>query len=273
MLDRTVAYGLDFLFPAADTVVGACLRRHGEFARAELDFLVEMGTQSGVFLDVGANIGAIALPFARQRPTWRVMALEASRTIHGLLCANALGNRLFNVEAHHAAAAAEQGFLEFPAVPLSSAINFGAVAIGDQARVTETVRTVALDDFAPPETRLIKLDVEGYEPEVLKGSVRLLREQRAIWFSEVIIQQGEATSGLIRTFLDAGYRVHWFYAPFATMAAPKDRPAESGWGDTNIVALPPSVANSWNLPEITDPSDVRPSKTKDYAYLRRYGFD
>ena len=52
MLDKTTAYGLEFTFPAGDKIVGASLRRHGEFARVELDFLVDQATGSGTMVDV-----------------------------------------------------------------------------------------------------------------------------------------------------------------------------------------------------------------------------
>ena len=67
MLDITRAYGLDFLFPKNDMVIGASLRQYGEFARPEVELIVEhmgSGPEGSCYIDVGANIGSIALPVA-----------------------------------------------------------------------------------------------------------------------------------------------------------------------------------------------------------------
>lgn len=272
MLDRTIAYDLDFLFPRADSAVGASLRDHGEFARVELDFFVEMAREPGTFIDVGANIGAIALPFARQRPDWTVIAIEAHRGLSGVLAANSLANRLYNTEVIHAAVGANRGLVEFPARPLSDIANFGALGFKSDTGATETVRMLTLDEIAPENTRLIKIDVEGYEPEVLKGAAKLLQSHKAIWLAEATIQNPEASRDVIRTFLAAGYAVHWFYAPFATRRSEKALPKTLGVGDSNVVALPPGVANVWDLPSVGDPSDRRPGAAADYPYLARYGY-
>lgn len=272
MLDCTVAYGLNFLFPERDSAVGACLRRHGEFARPELDFLIEHAEEDGVLLDVGANIGAMALPFARARPRWRVLAVEAHRGLHGLLAANALNNRLYNVETLHAAAGAAKGLAEFPATSLADKANFGSLGFGLAAERTEAVRMLTLDEIAPADTRLVKIDVEGFEPAVLEGAEALLARRSAIWLAEASIQNPDSAAKVITIFKEAGYGVFWFYAPFATPVSEKDAPAQTGVGDANVVALPPGAPNRWNLPAIADPRERRPGSGSAYPYLARYGY-
>src|SRR4051812_46304360 len=99
MLEVAEAYGLSFFYPRGDHAVGASLRDHGEFARPESDLICDYlaAAAPGTFIDVGANIGAIALPVAARHPAWRVLALEAHRGLAGVLAANAYGARLFNV--------------------------------------------------------------------------------------------------------------------------------------------------------------------------------
>jgi FkbM family methyltransferase len=272
MLDSTVAYGLTFLFPTADSAVGASLRNHGEFARTELDFLAEAAQGSGTLIDVGANIGAIGLPFARLKPDWKVMAVEAHRGLSGVLAANVLNTRLYNVEVIHAAAGAERGLADFPATPLTATTNFGAIGFNTSGAPMETVRTLTLDDLAPADTRLVKIDVEGFEPEVMKGASELLRRRTAVWLVEATIQNPASAASVIRTFQEAGYSTHWFFAPFATPASPKGAPREASVGDANIVALPPGVANSWRLPPVGAPDERRPGSASAYPYLSRYGY-
>src|SRR4051812_30928270 len=99
MIESTEAYGLSFAFPARDTAVGASLRDYGEFARPELDFLLAHATDPrGVFVDVGANVGAISLPFAAARLGWRVISVEAYFAMAQLLEASVKSNALGNIE-------------------------------------------------------------------------------------------------------------------------------------------------------------------------------
>ena len=267
-----MAYGLTFLFPAADKVVGASLRTSGEFARVELDFFAEMAqSASGTMIDVGANIGSIALPFAARRPDWRVIAIEAHRGLSGVLHANSLNNRLHNVEVIHAAAGGEQAFVDFPAAPLTEQRNFGEMGF-KSVGATEVTSMFPLDQLAPADTQLVKIDVEGFEPEVLKGARELIRGQKAIWLVEATIQHPEAAATTIGAFQEAGYSVHWFYAPFVTPAAAKGKPSNPMSGDANIVALPPGAANTWSLPIVGAPDEKRPGHVDAYPYLRRYGY-
>src|SRR5687767_2879191 len=93
------AYGLTFLYPASDTALGPVLARYGEFARPQRDFLLnQAGAAPATFVDLGANIGAISVPFAKHRPDWRVIAVEAHGGLAGLLAANALNNGCSRLE-------------------------------------------------------------------------------------------------------------------------------------------------------------------------------
>jgi FkbM family methyltransferase len=272
MLDCTFAYGLSFLFPAGDTTVGPCLRNHGEFARTEFDYFVELADGAGTFIDVGANIGAIALPFAKQRPQWKVIAVEAHRGLSGILAANAMVNGLHNVEVFHAAVGAERKLVEFPTTSLTTKFNFGTLSFERDTGSTETVRMLTLDELAPADTRLIKIDVEGFEPTVLRGAKELLRRRTAIWLAEATPQNPVATKAVIRAFQDAGYSTYWFYAPFVTPIAEKGRPANAMIGDPNVVALPPGTPNTWALPPVNGLDDQRPDSASAYPYLARYGY-
>ncbi|HEV8678592.1 MAG TPA: FkbM family methyltransferase [Stellaceae bacterium] len=284
MLDVTRAYGLTFLFPEGDTTVGASLREHGEFARPEVDLLASYMDQlkePGIFIDVGANIGSIALPLAARHQRWQVIAIEANRALSHVLAANALNNQLYNVEVACAVIGAESGLTSFPSVPLFSKINFGALGahLGDKVR-SERVLMWRLDDIAPANTRIVKVDVEGAEVSVLKGARNLIEKIRPIWLLEASRndaerQHAEASAReTMRILLDAGYSLFWFFAPFATRNPAKasvGKPAELR-GDMNFVALPAGIPNLWNLPKTADHNATWPTELATFGYMMRYGF-
>ncbi len=270
MLDTAEAYGLRFLYPARDDTIGASLRDHGEFARPESDLICAyLAASPGAFVDVGANIGAICLPVAKAHPGLEVIAIEAHRGLHGVLSANALNNGLYNVQPWHAAAGAQASIVQFPAHPLSAKGNFGALKVGLADHRTEGVQMVTLDDRAPPHTRFIKIDVEGFEPEVLKGARATIATTRPAWFLEANAENDALARQTMATFLAAGYRLYWFFAPFVTPRA-FGAHIQQLRGDTNFLALPEGFENLWDLKEITTPDAPRPTSVDAYGYMARY---
>ena len=269
----TTAYGLEFRFPARDTAVGASLRDHGEFARPELDFLLDHAmAPAGTLLDVGAHIGAMALPFARARPGWRVIAVEAFGEMADLLTQAAAANGLANVEVRAVAAGAEAGLADFPAASITHSGNFGAIGFfTTEATAKRKVPVQPLDDIAPPDTGLIKIDVEGFEDQVLRGAACAIEQLRPIWVVEAHVRHDANNREIALRFAAAGYDLFWFWSPFATPAAPKGAPQNPGRGDMGLVALPRGTANRWNLPP-ADAALQRPTTLEAFPYLARYGY-
>ena len=272
MLGKAEAYGLEFLFPTHDTVIGASLRDFGEFARPESDLIASYLAGAGgmgSFVDVGANIGTICLPVAKALPALQVIAIEAHRGLHGILAANALTNGLYNVQAYHAAAGGAPSLVRFPAPALTAHGNFRNLRMGMRDTLEETVQMVTLDALAPPETRFIKIDVEGFEMEVLKGAHNTISSIRPCWFVEANNGNYLVARQAMSLLLEAEYRLYWFFAPFVTQKAAGGRLASMA-GDTNFLALPPGMENIWGLKQIDDCNEPRPSAIESYGYLRRY---
>lgn len=159
MLETTSAYGLKLLVPAQDSGVGQSLRENGEFARIEVELIKEL-LGGGVLIDVGANIGSIALPAASAASL--VIALEANRGFANVLAANALNNSLWNVSVVHAAVGEIDRLARFPMMPLGAAGNLGTSGFHMTGKYPEEVVCMTtLDRIAPAETKVVKIDVEG----------------------------------------------------------------------------------------------------------------
>ncbi|MDO8913505.1 MAG: FkbM family methyltransferase [Phenylobacterium sp.] len=269
MLETTTAYGLDWLVPTADTGVSRALREFGEFARPEVELIAEL-VGGGAYVDVGANLGSIALPVAQAGG--RVIAIEANRDLAGLLATNALNNRLYNVQVHHAAVGEVRRLAKFPMVPLSEVTNLGTSGFHLAGRYPEeVVQMTTLDAITPRDTTVIKIDVEGYENQVMIGAESVLRDIRPVW----IVESGSDTPGnrvVMEMFLSAGYRLWWFLAPFVTRQTSRSGdPSMLTRGDFNILAMPDGREPPWMMPEVADRSP-RPVGLKHYPYLARFGF-
>jgi FkbM family methyltransferase len=280
VLDITRAYNLTFLFPEGDTAVGESLRTYGEFARPEVEFVVDHlrgAAAPGAYVDVGANIGAIALPVAAAGRRTKVIAIEAHRGLAGVLAANALNNQLYNVEVLHAAAGAERGLAEFPSSSLATTTNFGTLGMHLNADLpTEAVRMCTLDEVAPDDTLFVKLDVEGFESEVLKGASRLIETVRPVW----LIEAGDENArGRVRRDEDHGRRrlhaalvldaVRQRGSPQTCGLAP-----EEDQGRRQLRRPPCGAENRWSLSQVSSPPPQPPWEfpLSHYGYLKRFGY-
>jgi FkbM family methyltransferase len=128
-------------------------------------------------IDIGANTGYYAtLLGAIVGPTGTVMAFEPVPSIYRELIANLARNHLKNVEAHQVALGSAQGEIE---VFRASSTNIGNSSTRwEQGHTSEgAVEVRVADDVLAAvgaRIRLVKIDTEGDEIEVLRGMGRTL---------------------------------------------------------------------------------------------------
>lgn len=280
MIDVTRAYGLTFSIPANDVGISLLLRNSGEFARVESDLIIDYmrAAGGGTYIDVGGNIGTIALPVAAASSDNRVIAVEAQRFLAMLLSANAVQNNLANMSVIHAAAGAEAGLVAFPQTDPAlreRQTNYGIIGLGVsglESLPTENVRACTLDEIAPANTRFVKLDVEGFEAEVLAGADRLIDDIRPCWLIETNNRTSAAAHLCMRRLRAANYRLFWFYAPFVTPNAERET-GQSWLGDLNFLAVPVEIdRNPWSLTEIEGEAPDLQVRKDCFQYLINYGF-
>ena len=154
----------------------------GVYEPATVAAIVEALAPDGVFLDVGANIGAIALPVAAQRPGARLVCIEASPDIAAVLRGNVAANGRGGVTVIECLAGeserAEVSFYRAPAEKFgmgSIGPQFGAAPIGLPQRTLDGI----LDELGIAAVGVVKLDIEGAELGALRGLARRLAAPEA----------------------------------------------------------------------------------------------
>jgi FkbM family methyltransferase len=208
-------------FPASLEGGTKFLRLHADkFDPMLTTFAREFVTSGSVVWDVGANVGLFTFAAAGLAgPTGHVLAVEADTWLAGNLREAAQWNvRQGRVTVVPAAASSGFGLAEFQIARANRAVNHLTSAPGSGLtggmRETQWVPTLPidalLDDFAPPS--VLKVDVEGAEPQVLRGAGRVL-SHHPVALIEVNSQQAEEVADLLRsagyrTFLDAVTREH-----------------------------------------------------------------
>ena len=157
----------------ADFYYGHC----GEFFESQLFLaLLEPGA---TVIDVGANFGYYTVSAAAKvGPAGVIHAFEPDPFAFKLLRSSIHANRLTNVRCHHVCLGAEDGETLFHVMAESA---FSGISPTGRARLRKklTMRCRRLDSILADEGRAvtaIKIDVEGHEGDVLRGSGETIRQ-------------------------------------------------------------------------------------------------
>jgi FkbM family methyltransferase len=181
--DRTVLFA-----PASarGTSIGTPLRR-GVFYEAQLlEHIRSLGIR-GRYVDAGAAIGNHTLFFAAVCDADHVDAFEPRDWVHDLLAENVRLNGLADRITCHR-------------------LGLGA-GPGETTRLldgrTTTFQVGALDDVVAGPVALLKIDVEGMEPDVVRGARRILGQDRPVVFAEA--GSAEVYAALKARMRESGY--------------------------------------------------------------------
>lgn len=141
--------------------------------------------KDGVVLDIGANLGSFTVPLAARNQRFTFHAFEVQRIIYYQLCANTFINGLDNVHCHNFGLSDKLNRFTLTVPNYESETNIGAFSIDNEVREneyecqtageTETMVVFPLDDGRHQNVRLLKIDVEGHELEVIKGAVKTIK--------------------------------------------------------------------------------------------------
>ena len=194
------------VYDANDSGVGRLLDLYGEYSEDEATYLAKLLAPGDVVVEVGANIGAHTISLANVVGSeGRVIAIEAHPAHFQLLSANIALNSLGNVQTINLAAGATQGSINLPDVDFKRPENFGIVELSPGGAGAE-VTVAPLDDLLTLDAcKLIKIDVEGMEREVILGAKAIIdRCQPAIYVEN---DRKDKSPALISTLLDLGYKL------------------------------------------------------------------
>ena len=136
-----------------------------------------------VVIDVGAHVGLFSLYLAARHPAITIVALEPEPGNFARLAANIARNRAFNVLAFNLAVTADgRPFpISCPPVNTGGAGGYCTETTGYRESVAASVRLDEIfDRFVPDRCKLLKLDCEGAEHEILPACESL---GRVDWFS------------------------------------------------------------------------------------------
>lgn len=155
---------------------------NGIYEKHTHEFLVKHIPQGSVYLDLGMNIGSVAIPLLTRRPDVRCIGVEAAPWVYEYLLynikANGLQERITCI--NKALAAKEIGPVPF----YSPHGQFGKGSLSPVfTKEAIMVETVTIDNLLASmnikEVGMVKIDIEGFEYFAFAGGSKLLQSPGA----------------------------------------------------------------------------------------------
>lgn len=165
-------------------------------------------------IDVGANVGLVTSRLCQLvGPSGAVWAVEPLPRNVERLAALAAANGLRQLTVLPVALSSEAGTARLR-LPIRGGGAFGSFVATWETAGEVDVATARLDDLVagrrpPAPLRLVKIDAEGFEPQVLAGATETLSTLRPLVlceFNDVLLRQaGTSSAELLQRFAALGY--------------------------------------------------------------------
>jgi FkbM family methyltransferase len=207
-------WGCQMVAPSLDRLVCLALHRWGLMGKTDRTFYESQIKTGMTVVDVGANQGLYTLLFSRLVGSHgTVIAFEPEPDMFAALERNCRVNRTANIEAHRQAAGAGAG----TAVLSRSLVHGGDNCLADRhvenlSRRVE-VPVIPLDDVVRDRpVDFVKIDVQGWEMEVIRGMTGTLERNAALriyfeYWPRGLELAGSAPLDVLAFLHERGFRV------------------------------------------------------------------
>lgn len=180
-----------------------------------------LGGERDTFIDVGANIGFYTTRYARQFK--RVLAIEANPITFDVLRSNVALLQSPNVSTICVGASDKQDYLPMK-IPDDGVMGWSSFENIDESAdrtvmvPVKTIDQIAAESAPTAAVSLMKIDVEGHEANVLRGSMGVLRRDRPMILYEQLNR--EAGSECADVLDSAGYKTFLAFTRKANILRP-----------------------------------------------------
>ena len=223
----------EFIIWRNDNTISYAIGLYGEYCDAEVELMSKFLNEDSLYLDIGTNIGYHARAIA-QRAGCAVLAFEP-HIKHFTVAAQNCHN--LPVKLYNCAVSNETTTMSISDFDVSSASNFGTVAIDSQGTIE--VQVITVDQLELNVCTLMKIDTEGQELNVLKGAENTINTHRPVIFYEAIGETDWIPS--YDHLQSKGYTQYWMGVRTFPVNGNFNNSTENPFGSsgvTNILAVP-----------------------------------
>lgn len=205
------APGINMILYSKRDIISASLSFLGFYEWDLSEKIKNISKNSSLMIDVGANMGYFFLVFLGNSDKGRVVAYEPNVDVFSILELNIQNNRLKDrAICHQKAVSDKNGNLLFDCVSTEQS-GWGRISINNGI----CVPAISLDDEFYDSgviVDILKIDVEGFEYNVLKGAEQMLMAKRIrnIFFEtndEMLEYHNSSKEELEEFFLSKGYNL------------------------------------------------------------------
>jgi FkbM family methyltransferase len=209
--------------PEADEVMRPYIEERGTWETDEGRLLLDLVRPGVRFADIGANVGYFSLLIAKHARGAVIHAFEPHPMTSAVLALNAW-NSGADITTHAIALSAGERTLALSTAPTN---------LGDtRTRVSDTADMIApaarLDQVLPDAVfDLVKIDVQGFEPDVLAGMTAALRRSPGVvivseFWPTALRERGLDPVDVLQIFTDMGLKIKTQVAANITDLPPVD---------------------------------------------------
>jgi FkbM family methyltransferase len=219
--DRRAAAAPAVPLPFGFTFAGAKEMRNGSYETEEIGVFLDCLEAASLCVDVGANVGLYTCLAASRGK--QVVAVEPVAENLKVLYGNLLANGFTDVEVLPVGLSSQAGIKRMYGT--GGCASFVKDWAGAPTKLWRAVPVSTLDSLLPrrPSTSgvgpvLIKMDVEGFELEVLSGAEQTLgMKPRPTWMVEICLNEGCVVGGCNQGFRET-FEVFWRHGYQARVA-------------------------------------------------------
>ncbi|MCU0316930.1 MAG: FkbM family methyltransferase [Fimbriimonadaceae bacterium] len=199
----------------------------------------------GAFIDVGANLGMVSSLVAKQGKPETILAVEANPSTARIAARALHANGVTCATLAICAVSDQPGEMEFHFTPFHS----GGASLGaTSSKVPDTIVKVPVttldhlvEESGTQNVSVVKIDVEGFEPEVVRGALGTIQTHRPMMvleFNQMVKQRGVSYESLFSPIRDFSYDLFWLTDGQKDLTLQPESEVNTGEDFGDIVCIP-----------------------------------
>jgi FkbM family methyltransferase len=175
-----------FSYFTNDTIIGKSLDMYGEYCEQEFTIMEHIVRPTDFIIDVGANIGVHTIWLSKHAFQGRVSSFEPNEFSRELLLKNLYLNNSTNVTVYNNVVGNGMSSVFISSYSPHIPGNYGECSVLDKRPGNyHSAQMLTIDQLDPVKVDFMKIDVEGYEMEVIKGARSTIEKFRPSMLIEV----------------------------------------------------------------------------------------